>query len=51
MTPFRPLTDQEKAEIQQAIDIAKKRIENDQQYLADLEKKLTEGQWYYDFVR
>lgn len=47
--PNRPLTDQEKTEILEAIKIAKKRIENDLQYIADLENKVQEGQWYYDW--
>ena len=49
--PYRPLRDDEKAEIQKAIDSVKRRLEMDRQYLTDLEKNLTEGQWYSDLAK
>jgi hypothetical protein len=47
--PYRNLTDQEKTEINKEMEFAKKRIEADRNYLADLETKLQQGQWYAEW--
>ncbi len=47
--PYRDLTDQERTEINEEMESAKKRIEADIHYIVDLEANLQQGQWYAEW--